>query len=119
VTISYVGTAPGSNAGNDVVLNLVAGVNETADFDSDGDVDGADFLTWQRNVSKNTGATLSIGDANNDQAVDGDDLVVWKDQFGSSAAASAPVPEPGSLALLLAAVGLTGAARVRRAKHGA
>jgi len=61
------------------------------DFDLDGDVDGADFLDWQRN----------LGDATN--------LGLWQDNFGnvSSVANVSGVPEPSSAALLgLMLVGL-------------
>ncbi len=60
------------------------------DFDGDDDVDGADFLLWQRDNS--------VGD-----------LAVWQSHFGEVAAAAAAlsaVPEPGSLLLLLAGGGL-------------
>lgn len=103
VTISYVGSSGIGSAGNDVVLTLAAESADNADFDNDGDVDGADFLTWQRNVSTTSGAAIENGDATGDGAVDGDDLAVWQDQFGpASQPAQAPVPEPGGLALALA-----------------
>jgi hypothetical protein len=55
------------------------------DFDSDGDVDGRDFLTWQRNPS--------VGN-----------LVDWQNNYGTgSLVASIAVPEPG---IGLIAVGL-------------
>ncbi len=56
---------------------------ESADFDFDGDVDGRDFLVWQRDP--NVG---SLGD--------------WQQQYGTnpSLAASRAVPEPAGLVLL-------------------
>ncbi|MCA9259999.1 MAG: hypothetical protein KDA61_12395 [Planctomycetales bacterium] len=54
----------------------------SADFDSDGDVDGADFLTWQRGFGTLSAAKMD-GDADNDADVDADDLAVWQTQFGS------------------------------------
>lgn len=92
-----------SHAG-DPLLVITATPAETADFDDDGDVDGADFLSWQRNISTNTGATREQGDANGDGAVNGDDLAVWQDQFGqASVSAQQPVPEPGAIGLALLA----------------
>jgi N-acetylglucosamine-6-sulfatase len=85
-----------------MLLTAVPAPETTADFDADGDVDGADFLTWQRNVSTTSGATLADGNANaaEDGDVDGDDLAVWKAQFGASAAPSShQVPEPSAIAL--------------------
>ena len=58
----------------------------SADFDTDGDVDGADFLAWQRGFGTQIpNATLADGDADNDQDVDAADLGIWQGQFGSSA----------------------------------
>jgi hypothetical protein len=82
-----------------------------ADFDSDGDVDGADFLTWQRGVGTAGGPTT--GDADGDSFVDGDDLAVWKTEFGTPQASA--VPEPTGLALvLLTLTGPLASIRVRR-----
>lgn len=75
---------------------------EDADFDDDDDVDGLDFLTWQRGYL--TGTTHAEGDANGDTIVNGADLAVWESQYGAVplAAAVAAVPEPTSLLLTLA-----------------
>lgn len=61
------------------------------DFDGDGDVDGADFLAWQRGESP---TPLSNGD-----------LVDWQNNYGSGggplSASSTAVPEPSALVLFL------------------
>ena len=54
---------------------------DSADFDEDGDIDGRDFLLWQRGFGT-TSATKLDGDADNDMEVDGDDLTIWQAQFG-------------------------------------
>jgi hypothetical protein len=84
-----------------------------ADFDNDGDVDGADFNTWQRGLGISSGATNGQGDANGDGAVNGTDLTIWKGTYGGAVVVSAGVPEPAGFALaILAFAGL--AARRRR-----
>jgi endonuclease/exonuclease/phosphatase family metal-dependent hydrolase len=72
-----------------------------ADFDASGDVDGGDFLTWQRGFG--SGTTPGQGDANGDSAVNGADLTVWKSQFSVITALGPPaivIPEPASTNLL-------------------
>ena len=74
-------------------------VEENGDFDNDGDVDGRDFLVWQRGGSPNP---LSAGD-----------LALWQAEYGNGTlAAVASVPEPSSI--LLAAMGISLAIRWRR-----
>lgn len=75
----------------------------SADFDGDDDVDGGDFLAWQRGVGTAM-ATRAQGDADHDRNVDGDDLAVWRHQFGEPPPL-ATVPEPGAstVALVLTA----------------
>lgn len=70
------------------------------DFDADGDVDGRDFLIWQRGGSPDP---LSAGDLND-----------WKANYGLGAlsAASTAVPEPGGL--LLALLGIYPLSRKRQ-----
>ncbi len=58
-------------------------------FDNDGlpagDVDGRDFLLWQRNFGR-TDALPTDGDATGDMMVNGDDLARWQSNYGTSAA---------------------------------
>gem|GEM_PF-4695675 len=94
---------------------------EDADFDGDGDVDGNDFLTWQRGFGT-TGPPGSLqmqGDANDNGTIDGDDLAIWETQFGSPAAgtmASLAVPEPSCLGLFV--LGLVSASVGFRQRSG-
>ena len=85
-------------------LQLV-GVTTAGDFDFDGDVDGADFLTWQRGL----GTTLTATD------LDG-----WEANYGAGSstalANSASVPEPTSALLFFVASCLCG---MRRQAHQA
>jgi hypothetical protein len=83
-----------------------------ADFDEDGDVDGFDFLTWQRGFGTDAGegniAPLANGNANGDQFIDSIDLAFWENQYGTGRAtlsAAAAVPEP-SMLLLASLAGL-------------
>jgi autotransporter-associated beta strand protein len=101
--VTYYMNYMGGN-GNDVVLSPTPPIMADADFDADGDVDGADFLTWQQNVGSAGGQQQ--GNANGDATIDGADLDVWRSQFGSgsSVAAVTAIPEPASAALLLAAL---------------
>ncbi len=91
----------------------------TADFDIDGDIDGHDFLVWQRGFD--SGSSQITGDANEDNFVDEEDLAIWQQQYGAGGtplvAANSAVPEPSSLLLVtLAIAGWTGIARNRT--HG-
>jgi hypothetical protein len=85
-----------ATAQNTPLPDLVAG-----DYDYDRDVDGADFLLWQRDFGSTTNLAA---DGNGDLVVDGLDLDVWKTSFGTGATAViAAVPEPSSLVLLATA----------------
>lgn len=72
---------------------------DDADFDEDGDVDGKDFLAWQRGFGIDDGsAQLADGDATGDGNVDQADLVAWQTQYGVPLTANlAAVPEPMSI----------------------
>jgi hypothetical protein len=65
---------------------------EDADFDNDGDVDGRDFLVWQRGGSPNP---LSASD-----------LALWQTQYGTEPLiATVSIPEPTCIALLVMSSG--------------
>jgi hypothetical protein len=77
---------------------LTISIPNPGDFDGDGDVDGRDFLVWQRNPS--------VGD-----------LADWQSNYGAGATAglsSSEVPEPASFALLGILMILTPNRRVMR-----
>lgn len=87
------------------------GTADSADFNTDGFVNGVDLLAWQRGFGTDAGAgntaDATAGNANGDQFVDGADLAVWEAQFGSGAAsqrAVAAVPEPSACALCVASI---------------
>ena len=69
-------------------LQLILGDElDPGDFDGDGDVDGADFLKWQRDDRTATG------------------LIAWQDDFGKTAlvASAMQVPEPAALSVSMLA----------------
>ncbi len=76
-----VGEAPSASQLDTAVTGIAT---QDGDFDGDLDVDGADFLKWQRD----------LGDTAN--------LALWETNFGTTtaAAAVASVPEPTSVLLL-------------------
>lgn len=83
-----------------------------ADFDDDLDVDGADFLIWQRNLGSTTPNTP--GDADGSGAVDAADLAIWQGKFGA-APSPAAVPEPaGGLIMLMAGAMIAARRRATR-----
>ncbi len=74
-----------------LTLNLIGSVENTfvptADFDEDGDVDGRDFLAWQRGESPEPFSTI--------------DLAAWQQQYGpGELVAAVAVPEPATFAIV-------------------
>ncbi|MGI9429089.1 MAG: hypothetical protein ACR2NM_10550 [Bythopirellula sp.] len=79
----------------------------SADFDEDGDTDGADFLAWQLGNGTLLGAVHADGDADGDGDVDEDDLAIFDSEvMGTTmsllSSSIAAIPEPGSWVLLVA-----------------
>ncbi len=116
---ALVGYNPGTvlltnNQGSNSSLTVLI-APQNADFDGDDDRDGADFLTWQRNLG--IGTLQTQGDAENDGDVDRFDLDVWESQYGAPPPLSTAtaVPEPSTMVLALSA-GLALVARRRSAK---
>jgi hypothetical protein len=98
-------------------IRALAGL-KPGDFDGDKDVDGADFVAWQTNFPKETGATLGEGDADGDGDVDGADFVVWQTNFPFTPGPGAStIPEP--TAVVLAVLGVIGCCAVSRRRRNA
>jgi hypothetical protein len=101
---------------------IAAPVSGDADFDGDGNVDGRDFLAWQRGFGLTSGALPEQGDANGDGAVNAADLDFWSAQYGSeplSALRLPPsalnsIPEPSTGLLIPFVVLLTCCTRSKR-----
>ena len=88
-------TREASNATNRPRLSIsFASAASSADFDADGDVDGADFLGWQRGY-KMPNAIQTTGDADHDSDADAADLNVWSAQYGSFGALTAALTSSG------------------------
>ncbi|MDC0935493.1 hypothetical protein OAS39_04330 [Pirellulales bacterium] len=93
----------------DAGIELLRGeveVPASADFDGDGDIDGGDFLGWQRGLGAATKTTIAAdGDADLDSDVDRYDLGFWQEQFGASAQLATShgqtIPEPSTASLAL------------------
>lgn len=106
-TVAQIDVRGTLNSGNSwldlaIVGNLNATVSLSGDFDSDQDVDGQDFLKWQR----------GFGDV-----YDGSDLADWEANYGSVAtltATSIAVPEPASSLLLVLAATTSACLRWRQ-----
>jgi GH35 family endo-1,4-beta-xylanase len=104
----YYGEYEVTIGGESFLLDLSKGTTDyalivgppSADFDLDGDIDGRDFLAWQRGFG-DADPTFGDGDANYDGSVDAADLEIWQTAYGTgSLAASNSVPEPDTLSLI-------------------
>ena len=102
-----------SYANNSVTLSVTGTPTFTADFNHNGQVNGADLTKWKGDFGVNGNS-----DANGDGKSDGTDFLIWQRQFGSGVPASAAigaVPEPASIALIgLAATAMVACSRSRR-----
>jgi hypothetical protein len=93
-------------------FRLLSSIALDADFDRDGDVDGADLTKWKGDFIAQNGNS----DANDDGVTNGSDFLIWQRQLGNDATpatdAVSAVPEPASAAI--AAAGLAALVLVRR-----
>jgi hypothetical protein len=70
------------------------------DFDDNGQVDGNDFLAWQRGLGKAApNGAIADGDADGDHDVDAADLGVWKGEYGEPMLVVAASEEPTNEAI--------------------
>jgi hypothetical protein len=92
----------------DVGLAIHAAATLPGDFDLDDDVDGRDFLLWQRLCGS---ATRTVADASLNGVVDAADLAIWRQNYGTvfggeTMTTAIVVPEPPSLLAAIACLGL-------------
>jgi hypothetical protein len=76
---------------------LITSPGVAGDYDADGDVDGNDFLVWQRTLDSTTNLAA---DGSKNGVVDGADLTVWRGHFSSATELTAVVPEPAAVLLV-------------------
>jgi hypothetical protein len=99
--IQFTAWGVGSASGGSFAYHRAV-ITPSADFDRDGDVDGRDFLTWQRNYGL-AEVLQSEGDADFDGVVTADDLAVWQDSYAGPLTAITAVPEPAGALLAVMA----------------
>lgn len=92
-------TATGEFSGREL---WVAELPPRGDYDRDGQVDGRDFLAWQRAHGAVVSPSGSGADGDRNGVVDAGDLAVWQANFGTSnsTAAAAAVASEFSIAAL-------------------
>jgi hypothetical protein len=94
----------------EIVLSVSAAAAFAAgDFNEDGFVDGEDLAIWRAGLGIDSGATHGQGDADGDSAVTAADFLIWQrglNNPGDLGVVAPIVPEPGTLAIGLAALGL-------------
>lgn len=86
------------------------------DYDDNRVVNELDYLEW-KNTFGQSRIPGEAADGNGNGVVDSGDYTIWRDNYiasdGSASASSAQVPEPGTLALALLALGAAGVAALR------
>lgn len=99
----------------DFVMQSIYAAATGGDYDSDGDIDGRDFLRWQRSFGSM--ADLAA-DGSSNGVIDAADLAVWHINYGekfgtASASSTLPAPEPTCLTLITAFAVLSSQKRKR------
>jgi hypothetical protein len=93
------------------------------DFDNNGVVDAADYVIWRKCLA--AGTALPYNETANVGVTDQEDYDLWRQAFGTTrlgsgssvVSTSASIPEPGSAALLLIAIGVMHLALVRNRSY--
>jgi hypothetical protein len=65
------------------VATVRISVGLRGDYDQDADVDGSDFLEWQRNLGATVTQPGSGSDGDGNGVVDAADKIAWQDNFGA------------------------------------
>jgi hypothetical protein len=96
------GYALSNGAGAGVAIWSPDAAVAEADFDEDGQVDGADLAAWKQGFGTTESALHDDGDADEDGNVDGADFLMWQQQFASESTTQArtSIPEPAGAAII-------------------
>jgi hypothetical protein len=79
-----------ASSGDDEVAWFKHEILSSGDYDDDLDVDGNDFLVWQRTLGATATPPGAGADGNANGMVEAGDLTVWRGSFAGSAIAFAP-----------------------------
>lgn len=111
----------GATGNKTLSLTLQGKTHLAGDFNSDGEVDTADYVTWRGMFGRLVTNAYDAADGNGNKLIDNGDINVWQQNFGltassfASAAELAAVPEPSTLLLVASGILLVARRRVRRA----
>jgi parallel beta-helix repeat protein len=77
----------------------------TGDYNRNGAVDAADYVIWRRTIGQSV-PKLSGADGDGDGLIGPGDYNVWRSNFGLTSAGAQVIPEPGTVVLIVAGLGL-------------
>lgn len=119
--VDVFGLDPGNDALRRNTLTYLLGTppRNQFDYNSNGVVDGADYVLYRQTFGQ-IGVNL-LADGNLNHEIDAADYQLWRAHFGESAvigsgagSSAAQVPEPASLALVIIAFGLASLCHAKR-----
>jgi hypothetical protein len=90
----------------DAIMQLMYNAATGGDYDQDGDIDGRDFLVWQRTFGQSEDLTA---DASGNGSIDAPDLFSWQQNYGWRVGTGPlfseyHVPEPSNIVILFTAL---------------
>jgi hypothetical protein len=114
-TGSWIAYSPTRDLGFQTYVLAAAGL--PGDFNNDGTVTAADYVTWRKYLGAPTEAALN-GHGDNQNGVDQGDYSLWRAHFGASTGSgsivNASIPEPGAALLSIVAIALISTCDSRR-----
>ena len=108
------GVSDDSSSNSSTITTWELSANPDADFNRNGEVEGQDFLAWQRGSGIAVGASFGQGDADRDGDVDAEDLANWRSNYATLTASAQAVPESSAWLLLIIGANIMGLQRRSR-----
>jgi hypothetical protein len=98
-------------------VNLAPGITPTGDYNGDHEVNAADYVIWRDTFGDTASPPGNGADGDKSGTIGDGDYTFWKSKFGNAVpgagASIGPVPEPGMIAMIAAALCLIGLRRTR------